>query len=85
MDMIDGFGKSAIVVAARVLFHKLFETVFVQLLVFHVKVFVLFHVSFVLERELATRSIAMEMGGFLRAEWAIVCCTVFAPSEPMKD
>lgn len=81
MDVIDSLGKAAVVISTRVLFHKLFEAILVELFIFHVEILVLFHISFVLEGELAATSIAMEMGGFLSAKGAVVCGTIFATSE----
>ena len=53
MDVVDRFGKSAIVIAARVLLHEFLESVFVELFVFHVEVLMLFHVGLVFECKLA--------------------------------
>ena len=82
--MIDGLVETAVIKSARILFHKLFKAVFVQLFVFHMKIFVLFHISFVLESELTTRSIAMKMRRFLPPKRAIVSGAIFATTEPQK-
>lgn len=81
VNMIDSLGESAVVKSARVLFHKLFESVLVELLVFHVEILVFLHIGLVLEGKLAATSIAMEMGGFLAAKGAVVRSTIFAASE----
>ena len=57
--------------SAWIVFHELFKPIFVKLLIFHVKILMFFHIGFVFKRELATRSIAMEMGRFLSLEWAV--------------
>lgn len=84
MDMIDRFGEPTIIISARILFHKLFEAVLVQLFVFHMEILVLLHVCLVLEGELASTSIAMEMSGFLASKRTIMSGTIFATSKAKK-
>merc|ERR1712062_665958 len=85
MDVIDCFGEAAVVVAAGILFHELFKAIFVQLFIFHVKVLVLFHVSFVFKGELTTGAVTMKVRGFLTAEWTIVSSTILTASKPEKS
>ena len=82
--MIDGLVETAVIKSARILFHKLLKAVFVQLFVFHMKILMLFHIGFVLESELTTRSIAMEMRRFLPPKRAIVSGAILATTEPQK-
>ena len=84
VNVIDRFRKSTVVIATGILFHEFFKAVLIQLLVFHVKVFVLFHVCFVLKSELAAGAVTMKVRGFLTAEWAIVSRTILASSKPSK-
>ena len=41
-----------------------------------------FHIGFVFKRELATRSIAMEMGRFLSLEWAVRRAAILLATKP---
>ena len=82
VDVIDCLGESAVVIAARILFHELFKAILVQLFIFHVKVLVLFHVSFVFKGELTTGAVTMKVRGFLTAEWTIVSSTILTASKP---
>ena len=84
MNVVDGLIETAVIKSARILFHKFLKAVFVQLFVFHVKILVLFHVGFVLESKLTTRSIAMEMRRFLPPKGAIVSGAIFASTKPQK-
>ena len=67
---------------AWVILHKLFEPIFVQLFIFHVKVFVFFHISFVFKCKLTSRSIAVEVSCFLTLEWAVRRAAIFLSTKP---
>lgn len=81
MDVIDDLGEFAVVESARIVFHELFEPILVQLFVLHMEIFVFLHVSLVFESELASWSVAVEMGGVLTLERAIGCFAVILPPE----
>ena len=66
------------------MFNELLEPVLVQLFVFHVEVFVLFHVGLVLEGELTALSAAVEVGGVLALEGAVRGLAVVLPPEPVE-
>ena len=83
MNVIDRFTKSAIVVAAWILFHEFFESVLVQLFIFHMEIFVLFHISFVFEGELAASTVAMKVSSFLVSEWAVLGRAIFTTTKPI--
>jgi hypothetical protein len=82
VDVVDGLGEPAVVMATWILFHKLLEAVLVELFVLHMEILVLLHVSLVFEGELAAGAIAMKVRGFLASKWAIVSIAVLAASEP---
>ena len=67
---------------AWIILHEFLKTVFIQLFIFHVKILMFFHVGFVFKRELATRSIAMEMGRFLSLEWAVRRAAILLATKP---
>ena len=71
MYVIDSLGKATVIKATWVLFHELFETVFVKLLVFHVEILVLLHVSLVFESKLTGGPVTVEVGGFLASKGAM--------------
>lgn len=85
MNMVDSLGKATVVEATRILLHKLFETVLVELFVFHMKVFVFLHIGLVFESELASGSVAVEVGGFLASEGTLWTGAVLAASKPEKS
>ena len=66
----------------RIILHEFLESVFIQLFIFHVKILMLFHIGFIFKRELATRSIAMEMGRFLSLEWAGRRAAILLATKP---
>ena len=68
----------------RIILHEFLESIFIQLFVLHVKILMFFHIGFVFKRELATRSIAMEMGRFLSLEWTVWRATIFLATKPKK-
>ena len=84
VDVVDCLGEPAGVEAALVIFHEFFEAVLVQLLVLHVKVFVLLHVRLVLEGEVAPAPVAVKVSRLLVSEGAIGCGAVFLATEPRK-
>ena len=71
MYVIDSLGKATVIKATWVLFHELFETVFVKLLIFHMEILVLLHVGLVFESKLTTGPVAMEVRGLLASEGAM--------------
>lgn len=85
MNMVDSLGKATVVEATWVLLHKLFETVLVELFVFHMKVLVLFHIGLVFKSELASRSVTVEVGGFLASKRTLWTTAVLAASKPEKS
>ena len=85
MNVINGFTKPAVIVTARILLHEFLETVFVQLFVFHMKILVLFHIGFIFERKLTSRSVAMKMRGFLSSKRAIMSRAIFTATKPQKS
>ena len=85
MNMVDSLGKATVVKATWVLLHKFFETVLVELFVFHMKVLVLFHIGLVFKSELASRSVTVEVGGFLASKRTLWTTAVFAASKPEKS
>ena len=68
----------------RIILHEFLESIFIQLFVLHVKILMFFHIGFVFKRELATRSIAMEMSRFLPLEWTVWRATIFLATKPKK-
>ncbi len=85
MNMVDSLGKSTIFIATRILLHKLFKPILVELFVFHMKVLVLLHIGLVFESELASGSVTVEVGGFLASEGALWTAAVLATSKPEKS
>lgn len=81
MDMVDSAREATTRETTGLLFHELFEAIFIELLVLHVVVLVLLHVGLVLEGEIAPAPIAMEMRGLLGAKRAIRGGAILNPSE----
>ena len=83
--VIDSLGKATIIIAAWVLLHELFETVFVKLLIFHVEILVFLHVGLVFESKLTGGPVAVEVGGLLASKGAMGAGAVLAASKPEKS
>ena len=66
----------------RIILHEFLKSIFIQLFVLHVKILMFFHIGFVFKRELATRSIAMEMGRFLSLERAVRRAAILLATKP---
>ena len=83
VDVVDLLGEAAVVEAALVVLHELLEAVLVQLLVLHVEVLVLLHVTLVLEDEVAAAAVAVEVGCLGLAEGAVRSVAVLLTTEPV--
>ena len=82
VDVIDLLGEPALLEATVVVFHKLLESVLVQLFVLHVKVLVLLHVGLVLEDELTGAPIAVKVRGLLVSVRAVRSGTILTTAKP---
>jgi len=85
VDVIVTSGEFTTQEPAWFMFHKLLEPIFVQLLIFHVVVFVLFHICLVLEGKLTRRPIAMEMSRSLTSVQTVRRMTIFGTSKTEKS
>ena len=85
MYMIDSLGKATVFKAAWILFHKLFETIFVKLLIFHMKILMFLHIGLIFESKLTSGPVAMEVCCLLTSEGAMRCAAVLAASISKKS